>query len=147
MRPTKTSADRTTFSGARQANSEIMCRSVYTVHVVDFRSLNAHSGDFRQRLDGSVAVRVRDDGDQSMSDTNSDQQVQGGGKGWFTDDQGSPSSMRLMSMLALIVAAGLACIQVFGWGSGDNKTELVLYFLVAAFAPKAVQKFAETPRK
>ena len=51
--------------------------------------------------------------------------------------------MRLMSLLALVVAAALAAVEVFGWGSGETKTELVLYFLVAAFAPKAVQKFAE----
>ena len=51
--------------------------------------------------------------------------------------------MRLMSMLALLVAGGLAFVEVFGWGSGSGNTELVLYFLVAAFAPKAVQKFAE----
>ena len=51
--------------------------------------------------------------------------------------------MRLMSMLALIVAAILAFVKVLGWGSNESKTELVLYFLVAAFAPKAVQKFAE----
>ncbi len=51
--------------------------------------------------------------------------------------------MRLMSMTALLVATGLAFVEVFGWGSGDSKTELVLYFLVAAFAPKAVQKLAE----
>ena len=63
-------------------------------------------------------------------------------KSWLSDDDGNPSSMRLMSLLALVVAAGLAGVEVFGWGSGD-KTELVLYFLVAAFAPKAVQKFAE----
>ena len=30
-----------------------------------------------------------------------------------------------------------------GWGENSKQTELVLYFLVAAFAPKAVQKFAE----
>lgn len=65
------------------------------------------------------------------------------GKRFFTDDQGNPSSMRLMSMTALLVATGLAFVEVFGWGSDDSKTELVLYFLVAAFAPKAVQKFAE----
>ncbi len=64
-------------------------------------------------------------------------------KSYFTDDQGAPSSMRLMSILALLVAAGLACVEAFGWGTGESKTELVLYFLVAAFAPKAVQKFAE----
>lgn len=64
-------------------------------------------------------------------------------KTFLSDDQGNPSSMRLMSLLALLIAAGLACVEVFGWGSGESKTELVLYFLVAAFAPKAVQKFAE----
>jgi hypothetical protein len=65
-------------------------------------------------------------------------------KSYMTDDQGNPSSMRLMSLLALIVAAFLAVAEVFGWGSGESKAELVLYFLVAAFAPKAVQKFVET---
>ena len=64
-------------------------------------------------------------------------------KGYLTDEQGSPSSMRLMSLLALFVAAGLACVEVFNLGAGEKNTELVLYFLVAAFAPKAVQKFAE----
>ena len=67
-------------------------------------------------------------------------------KSYLTDDQGAPSSMRLMSILALIVAAGLACVEVFGWGTGEKNTELVLYFLIAAFAPKAVQKFAEKNR-
>ena len=47
-------------------------------------------------------------------------------------------------MIALFIAGALAFIQVFGEDvAGGNKTELVLYFLVAAFAPKAVQKFAE----
>ncbi len=64
-------------------------------------------------------------------------------KRFLSDDKGNPSSMRLMSMLALIVAAVLAFVEVMGWGSNGSKTELVLYFLVAAFAPKAVQKFAE----
>ena len=66
---------------------------------------------------------------------------------YFNDNEGNPSSMRLMSILALAVAAGLAFVEVFEWGSAESKTELVLYFLVAAFAPKAVQKFAEkTPK-
>ena len=68
-------------------------------------------------------------------------------KRFFSDDQGNPSSMRLMSMLALLVAAALAFIEVLGVGSADSKTELALYFLVAAFAPKAVQKFAEAKPK
>ena len=62
----------------------------------------------------------------------------------MTDDKGNPSSMRLMSLLALLIAGGLACVEVFSWGlSGEGKIELVLYFLVVVFAPKAVQKFAE----
>lgn len=64
-------------------------------------------------------------------------------KQFFSDDDGNPSSMRLMSMLSLIVAALLAAVEVMGWGSGDGNAELVLYFLLGAFAPKAVQKFAE----
>lgn len=70
----------------------------------------------------------------------------GAGKRYMTDDRGNPSSMRLMSMLAFLVAAALALVEAFGLGSGEGKTELVLYFLVAAFAPKAVQKFAEKDR-
>ena len=38
------------------------------------------------------------------------------GKSFMTDDQGNLSSMRLMSMLALIVAGILAFIEVLGWG-------------------------------
>ena len=82
-----------------------------------------------------------------MTDMNTGEKDQAGSrekKQLFSDDQGNPSSMRMMSMLALVVAAGLAAVEVFGWGSGEDNTELVLYFLVAAFAPKAVQKFAET---
>ena len=62
-------------------------------------------------------------------------------KAFFSDDEGNPSSMRLMSMLALIVAGFLATAPIFNWGTGPS--EHVLYFLIAAFAPKAIQKFAE----
>ena len=64
-------------------------------------------------------------------------------KTFMTDDEGNPSSMRLMSLLALLVAAALAGVEVSGVGNPESQTELVLYFLVAAFAPKAVQKFVE----
>lgn len=83
--------------------------------------------------------------EQSMSETTKSA-ANGAGKRYMTDDRGNPSSMRLMSMLALGVAAVLALVEAFGLGSGESKTELVLYFLVAAFAPKAVQKFAEKDR-
>ena len=68
-------------------------------------------------------------------------------KGWFTDKNGNPSSVRLMSLGALFVAMALAAIEVHGWGSGEGKNELVLYFLAAAFVPKAIQKFAEGTRQ
>lgn len=77
-----------------------------------------------------------------MSDMTNDA-TKSTGKGYMTDDKGNPSSMRLMSLLALLIAGGLACVEVFGWGSSEGNTEIILYFLVAAFAPKAVQKFAE----
>ena len=81
-----------------------------------------------------------------MTEADSSKEAMSNGKRYLTDDQGNPSSMRLMSMLALLVAGGLAFTEAFGWGAGNGKTELVLYFLVAAFAPKAVQKFAETKK-
>ena len=34
-------------------------------------------------------------------------------KRFMSDDRGNPSAMRLMSMLALIVAAILAAVQIF----------------------------------
>ena len=66
-----------------------------------------------------------------------------GKKGWFTDKNGNPSSVRFMALGALLMAIALATIEVHGWGSGQEKNELVLYFLAGAFVPKAIQKFAE----
>ena len=66
------------------------------------------------------------------------------GKGWFTDQNGNPSSVRYMALGALLMAIVLAVGEVHGWGSGQEKNELVLYFLAAAFVPKAIQKFAES---
>ena len=45
------------------------------------------------------------------------------------------------------MASALAGIDVSGVGNPESQTELVLYFLIGAFAPKAVQKFAETRTK
>lgn len=53
-------------------------------------------------------------------------------KGWFTDKNGNPSSVRFMALGALLMAIALAVIEVHGWGSGQEKNELVLYFLAAA---------------
>ena len=75
--------------------------------------------------------------------TGEDDVEEGDRKGWFTDSNGNPSSVRLMSLGALLIAMALALIEIYGWGSGEKKNELVLYFLAAAFVPKAIQKFAE----
>ena len=61
------------------------------------------------------------------------------------DDKGNVSSMRLMSFIALLTAIALAVAPFFL--EGDSDPIHVLYFLTAAFAPKAVQKFAERDGK
>ena len=63
---------------------------------------------------------------------------------YLTDSDGNKSAMRMMSACSLAVAIILAFSETFGWATGEGNTQLILYFLVAAFAPKAVQKFAET---
>ena len=63
-------------------------------------------------------------------------------KSWLTDDEGNPSAMRLLSVASFVVAVGFGCTIAAGDVDSD-RLELVIYFLVAAFAPKAVQKFAE----
>ena len=68
-------------------------------------------------------------------------------KGWFTDKNGNPSSVRYMALGALLMAIALAVSEVHGWGSGQEKNEIVLYFLSAAFVPKAIQKFAEGKKR
>ena len=64
--------------------------------------------------------------------------------GYLTNDGGQPSSMRLMSMLALVAAITLGFLTLLG-RAAESQTGLYLtaLFLIAAFAPKALQKFAE----
>ena len=64
--------------------------------------------------------------------------------GYLTDDQGHPSSMRLMSMVALMAAIGFGLITLIHEdANGTDGLFLTFAFLLAAFAPKALQKFAE----
>lgn len=65
--------------------------------------------------------------------------------GFLEDDQGSPSSMRLMSAVALLASIIFGLITVFHKTSNsENGLYITIMFLLAAFAPKALQKFAET---
>ncbi len=65
--------------------------------------------------------------------------------GFLEDDQGHPSSMRLMSAVALIasIVFGLLTILHPVASKGINGLYITIAFLLAAFAPKALQKFAE----
>ena len=63
-------------------------------------------------------------------------------KTWLTDDEGNPSAIRFLSALAFLGAVGFAYVVATS-EKGTEQLDLVLYFLVAAFAPKTVQKFAE----
>jgi len=63
----------------------------------------------------------------------------------FEDDFGNSSSIRMMSFVSLLsaIAFGLLTIKT---GNQDGLT-LSAMFLVGAFAPKVVQKFAENMPK
>lgn len=66
-------------------------------------------------------------------------------KGYFTEDNGKPSSMRLMCFVALLASIFFGYLTISGPGETADQTGLYLtiMFLIGAFAPKAVQKFAE----
>ena len=60
------------------------------------------------------------------------------------DNDGNPSSMRLMMLISLAVAVALAGLLVFGVAKCPGPVEnLALYFLGASFGGKVFQKFAE----
>ncbi len=67
--------------------------------------------------------------------------------GFLEEDSGSRSSMRLMSLISLgasIMFGFLTLYISLEKGQADsNGIILTAMFLVGAFAPKAVQKFAE----
>ena len=65
--------------------------------------------------------------------------------GYLEDDHGNPSSMRLMSVVALLasICFGLLTIQHPAANKDANGLYITIAFLLAAFAPKALQKFVE----
>ena len=66
--------------------------------------------------------------------------------GYLEDHTGNPSSIRLMSMIALFASIAFGLLTLLRPGADDGLTGLYLTvaFLLAAFAPKALQKFAES---
>ena len=64
--------------------------------------------------------------------------------GFLDDHQGNASSMRLMSVIALIASIAFGVFSLLGPARDDpNALYITTAFLIAAFAPKALQKFAE----
>jgi hypothetical protein len=62
---------------------------------------------------------------------------------FLEDDQGKASSMRLMSMISLIASIAFGLIVTLRTAFSENGLYITIAFLIAAFAPKALQKFAE----
>lgn len=67
-------------------------------------------------------------------------------KGFLEESPGMTSSMRVMSMIALLASIGFGVLTLFHGRAAQNPNALLITFgfLVSAFAPKAIQKFAET---
>lgn len=67
-------------------------------------------------------------------------------KGFLEEEPGRKSSMRAMSFVALFASIMFGVISLLFSSSDAQQTGIFLTFgfLLAAFAPKALQKFAET---
>ena len=66
--------------------------------------------------------------------------------GFLQDDEGHNSSMRLMSLVALIAAIMFGILTMRSNSTQARNTDgtmITFSFLIAAFTPKALQKFAE----
>jgi hypothetical protein len=61
--------------------------------------------------------------------------------GFLQGNNGKYSTMRAMSFIALMAAIVFGAITITS--NDPDGTEITIAFLVAAFAPKAVQRFAE----
>ncbi len=63
---------------------------------------------------------------------------------FLQDDKGNASSMRLMCIMSLLAAIGFGYLTMSVIGT-DHQTgvQITTLFLIAAFAPKALQKYIE----
>lgn len=64
--------------------------------------------------------------------------------GFFDEGEGVRSSMRLMCFISLILAAAISFFAIWTKQLDVNVIALVVLFVVGAFAPKAIQKYAES---
>jgi hypothetical protein len=64
--------------------------------------------------------------------------------GYFEESPGVKSSMRLQSFISLWIGAGIAFFSIGTRQLDVNVMALITLFIVAAFVPKAIQKYAET---
>ena len=62
--------------------------------------------------------------------------------GFLDESAGTKSSMRLMCFVSLISAVAFGALTLLNEAASDGEM-ITLMFLTGAFAPKAVQKFAE----
>jgi hypothetical protein len=67
--------------------------------------------------------------------------------GVFQEDNGSTSWIRISSFIALLWSIVITLLDLLGkTGTNGNAIIYATMFLIAAFAPKVVQKFAESKR-
>ena len=64
---------------------------------------------------------------------------------FFREDNGNPSSMRLMCFISLIASVLFGVLTIYT--KNQDGIIITFGFLLGCFAPKAVQKFAETKVK
>ena len=63
--------------------------------------------------------------------------------GFLREADGKPSVMRLMSVIALFASIWFGWITLNSNAESQNGVYITTAFLIAAFAPKALQKFIE----
>jgi len=63
--------------------------------------------------------------------------------GFLKDADGKPSSMRLMSVIAVFASIWFGWMTLYSNMTSQNGVYITTAFLLAAFAPKALQKFIE----
>lgn len=67
-------------------------------------------------------------------------------KGFFDESPGNKSQNRLMTFASFLASVGIAAIMMLKGDASGNGMLLFYGFLVGAFAPKLIQKFAENQK-